>query len=735
MQNDKSKSEAGSAQPQPFPNPKPGPNPRLFKPIASGHKGWPTSVPTEPPPPPPTPIDPQTALVLGAGASKVAFEVGAVRYLYSHHFPETGAKLPGIIVGTSGGAVNGVKLAEGGSAALDELESLWLTQMKSYPDMFEEQPWLDDLLNMYPQLANTLATYIEGNLIGAGAGVVGALIGGSGTFGIIMAVVSLIFQVWDIFSIEDDINRLKGDINDGMASGSFYDLGPLAGTLAQNVYPTWVAASEIKLRIQVTHLKSGLTWYVNEQAQFIDMPSPDPFLNPVLPAPIGPGEREPINSMSYTIGSAEYGSGYPPLLGAVLASASIPVIFAPVGLNIGEHYINEWFVDGGVRKYLDIRTAVEAGATKVFAVSTETPSPQPDDRTQWSLLGILQRTSDIAPAQMTQDSLFPPGGWSEAVTVIRPLTALSGGTSIDPGPIRIDMAYGFLRAADVVMYGPDQIGRLTAPIPLAATEAIYQNRLSAWQLELDSLLFSGLFPPKPGDISSGSKDYWAYEIWRSAVGQSGSRAQTIDWPWMPNGFPIDSSSFGSAYSEWWQNYYLGYATQAVANLRAAKMAVYQAVVQRVKAGATLPDPYHWGTKPPDPTYPWDDASTWYSSWEAHNFTPPQFSDPWASMVLDSSVPNGTIPGAKKPSLSISVSVSQASQSAATTQVTVSASDAANGITTLQGQVILETGAVEPLGTPFTYTFGSSSPTWIARAIPYPDTAIPASAFGSRYGRR
>ena len=49
-----------------------------------------------------------TALVLSGGGARGDFQVGAIRYLYDH------ALWPNIICGASVGAINAVKLAEGG---------------------------------------------------------------------------------------------------------------------------------------------------------------------------------------------------------------------------------------------------------------------------------------------------------------------------------------------------------------------------------------------------------------------------------------------------------------------------------------------------------------------------------------------------------------------------------------------------------------------------------------------
>ena len=79
-----------------------------------------------------------TALVLSGGGARGDFEVGAVRYLYDHGVQ------PQIICGTSVGAINGVKLAEGGNEALGGLENIWL-QLQSVDQMFGLAEWVTAL--------------------------------------------------------------------------------------------------------------------------------------------------------------------------------------------------------------------------------------------------------------------------------------------------------------------------------------------------------------------------------------------------------------------------------------------------------------------------------------------------------------------------------------------------------------------------------------------------------------
>ena len=82
------------------------------------------------------------ALVLGAGGTHAAFEVGAVRWLTDHGYEYS------IICGTSGGALNASRLAEGEIAGSDpaiaRLERDWLA-LRNDADMWQPKPWLSRL--------------------------------------------------------------------------------------------------------------------------------------------------------------------------------------------------------------------------------------------------------------------------------------------------------------------------------------------------------------------------------------------------------------------------------------------------------------------------------------------------------------------------------------------------------------------------------------------------------------
>jgi NTE family protein len=107
-----------------------------------------------------------TAIVLSGGGAKGDFEVGAVRALYDRGI------VPNILVGTSVGAINATKLAEGEDPAdpsrgLAGLEGIWAS-LRVDEDMSVPAAWLKDP-NLDPELAAALMGTGDVGAIGASA--------------------------------------------------------------------------------------------------------------------------------------------------------------------------------------------------------------------------------------------------------------------------------------------------------------------------------------------------------------------------------------------------------------------------------------------------------------------------------------------------------------------------------------------------------------------------------------
>jgi predicted acylesterase/phospholipase RssA len=172
-----------------------------------------------------------------------------------------------------------------------------------------------------------------------------------------------------------------------------------------------------------------------------------------------------------------------PLIEAVLASASIPLVFPPTKLN-DEHY-----VDGGVREILPLELAFNRlGAGHIFAVVASKPGvervPDVGDK---GLLELARRvTADIVPDETLRKEISPPRGWGRRVTVIAPEIDVHDALTVDRTLIAASIDYGYMRAADVLLsLGPEQ-------------EAI-STRIAALRMEIRALdgPITGPFTPLP----------------------------------------------------------------------------------------------------------------------------------------------------------------------------------------------------------------------------------------------
>jgi predicted acylesterase/phospholipase RssA len=421
------------------------------------------------------------AIALSGGGALGDFQVGAVRYLYDQgHFPD-------IISGSSVGAINGSKLAEGrgdaAMSALRELESIWLDDMRENSDMWLEEAWL-------VSFGNSPVTKFLRNLA-AGYQLpldTGTIVGES----LVMLInpVQLVMNVAALFEAGGDISDFMSIVRAALAAKSLNNLNPIHNLLldTQKFDPAKVQNSGVTLRLAMVSLEAGTLRYVTEQGRVIEPDRCTRELNPVLgistecqqivqaittlenaklalqrqlsTAP--PSEKpelimqirevsQQIQQQRRDLTTCRRDRPGPPvtvqLPEAILASASIPMYFPPVQLA-GDNY-----VDGGVREIMPIEAAVLAGATEVYAIHASAAAVDPlPSFNQAKMLEISTRVVlEIMPNETALGEIYPPpAGWNTNIVVIQPLKDIHDILTIDPGLIRIRMAHGYMRADDVL---------------------------------------------------------------------------------------------------------------------------------------------------------------------------------------------------------------------------------------------------------------------------------------------
>lgn len=385
------------------------------------------------------------ALALAGGGSKGAFEVGAVRCLY-----DVFEYRPDLLAGASVGALNAAKLAEG-MTALPELEKLWL-DMTGPQDLFyirgqintiltQLDPAIRQMLQLTPledllgwSAAPMSTAILNLNIAGRTLGFLNSKVASAAGAGTLFTVFDILMSGLD-FGLK--IGKIVQAVQQLLSLPSLLLFDPVRDKIQANITPAKIAASGLALRIVVNGLRTARVRYVDESGGFVD------------------------------------GGPAPGVVTALNASSSIPIAFPPVRLPDGEDY-----VDGGVLENAPIEAAVRAGADSIIAVL---PSPANLDiplSAPVSLLPVAGRAVELLLDGSSRRQLEPFRGWGVPVKVIAPRFEMYNLLVVDPGLIRINMDYGYMRAYDE-MQGDDQLRAAYR----ASADAITRLRQTIWYQE------------------------------------------------------------------------------------------------------------------------------------------------------------------------------------------------------------------------------------------------------------
>jgi NTE family protein len=387
------------------------------------------------------------AFAMSGGGSQGSFETGVLRYLYDD------LRLrPAILCGSSVGSIIAAKLAEGddeetGRRAIDETEQIW-RGLRSNDDMWLAEPWLEKLRSQANWASELRERAAENGTAGSQARVV-------------------LRMLSEVVRNPPETDGTLDALRQAMRARSLLSMEPVRRLVETHIDPDRIAASGITLRIGAVGLESGELRYVTERGE-LQTRDGDPLDQPPVP-----------------------------LTEAVLASASIPLVFPPTRLN-DEHY-----VDGGVREILPLELAFNRlGAGHIFAVVASTPGvgriPDVGDK---GLLELARRvTADIVPDETLRKEISPPRGWGRRVTVIAPELDVHDALTVDRALISASIDYGYMRAADVLLsLGPEQ--------------AAISSRIAALRMEIRALdgPIAGPFTPLP-DVAPPAPDVIEREL-------------------------------------------------------------------------------------------------------------------------------------------------------------------------------------------------------------------------------
>nr|WP_241266583.1 patatin-like phospholipase family protein [Streptomyces scabichelini] len=351
------------------------------------------------------------ALVLAGGGSKGAFEVGAARCLY-----DVFGYRPDLLCGTSLGALNAAKLAEG-AGALAGLEDMWRA-MKDSADLYVPTPLVSRLMN---NLASLGIKYVAGidlaDLLGVrlgrdswlspdaeiAVGVAKNVLGNVSGAGTLFTVTDIVFAAARAGVL---IGKVITDLQNLIGSPSIFFFYPVRAKIDAQIDPAKILSSGLELRVATVNLDSGNTRYVDQRGRFVD-------------------NNFPVN-----------------LRDALQASASIPIAYPPTVLPGGN------YVDGGVRDNAPLAAADLAGASDIIAVLPSPASMAAHNYTGAAFPAVAARSFEALFDETWQNDLAPFRGYNVPVRVIAPQIETHSMFKVDSGLIQIDMDYGYMRAYD-----------------------------------------------------------------------------------------------------------------------------------------------------------------------------------------------------------------------------------------------------------------------------------------------
>ena len=177
-----------------------------------------------------------------------------------------------------------------------------------------------------------------------------------------------------------------------------------------------VSRPGLTLRLTVTALGDSCIRYVDQRGAMVEMDG-------VTPAPGAPA---------------------PGVIEGMLASASVPAMFAP--RTIGD----DVYVDGGIVQNIPLTPALDAGAEEVVVVLAEERTCPPPDRDYATadLLSVAYRAqSYVAFFDQQRRDLAAGSASGVHTTVIEPIVDVVGAFDPDERRMTINWEYGWLRAA------------------------------------------------------------------------------------------------------------------------------------------------------------------------------------------------------------------------------------------------------------------------------------------------
>jgi NTE family protein len=454
----------------------------------------------------PTP-SPNTCLVLSGGGAKGSFEVGFLAYLKKFW----GALNITAVCGTSVGAVNAVPIAQSGPAGIDRLVDLWLA-LRSDADMYEVHPSLlpakvalqalgmdiDDLGDLLDKdgldkLTKVFAINLDDE-VAAGAVGVGAMVGGAalaGPWGLLFGLGGLIATGVSAASASNSTGQVLAKfklLGQALAvilsAPGLNSFRPLEALIMRNLDVSQIGQpGRPRLRLAMVCLEDGDMYYFSETGGLLRgsanaSKATESFWN-------GPITADKVRQ-------------------AVIASSSPPLLFPAVPLREDHGPTSRRrtraFIDGGVRELLPARAAVDLGCERVIGVlasplqmaADEYPaSPPPFFPTALRAMETMLNEVARTDTEHVKDPTLR--------VLTHPMTDVIDSFTVDPGLIRINVDYGYMRGFDATLgIAGKQLNLSEQLLLFLAEEEIVRLRKEIWRLEQVAALLLPRGIPRPG---------------------------------------------------------------------------------------------------------------------------------------------------------------------------------------------------------------------------------------------
>ncbi len=312
--------------------------------------------------PPPLPPGRRKGLVLSGAGARGAYEAGVLKWLYR----DLSAGRPyDLICGTSAGAINASFAAQGTPQAIAQTEELWKGMPSSNVIQFE--PPVQHLLNASKEISD------------------------AARHGYPKKVAYLGHAQWEARAVGSPENLLT-------LMGVVDDNGIQA---LMKKYPVSLEALQTSILITVTNVSkmSADSFYkfvgagaAELESRFLQRSS----LKPGFEGTEGAPQLRPRPPLHHALTEENFTE-------AVLASASVPAVFAPVSIQHPESGDSSLYVDGGVANNTPVTLAADAGATDLTVVLVNAPNEIPP--TPKNIPTLLQASFAIMQQRILQSDL------------------------------------------------------------------------------------------------------------------------------------------------------------------------------------------------------------------------------------------------------------------------------------------------------------------------------------------